>query len=169
MSKVDREVVASGDWADIECAVDLDGQTSPAKSLLDALAAGEWADPLATKLPDDRQVSLRRRLYALFESIAETGEFWPRDACRPLENGLWEFKVTNLRLTFYDTDGEGTWDNKIAETQFSWDGKKYWELPEDYDQFVRIGHHFPKTDDLASQSDLDEAFRLRDEDTNHDK
>jgi len=167
LSKVERLVVADGDWYEISCAVKEDGSTSPAANLLDELEQNMWPDPEADALPDEYQVGLRQRLLASIEQLAETGDL-PRGSYNSLHNGLWEFKPSNLRLTFFDTDGKGAFEPKLGEKFSSWSGKNEYLLADDFDEFIRLGHCFAKTSEQTTQEDLDLANQLRIEDLTHD-
>lgn len=145
-----------------------DGVTAPAQILLDELAAGSWEDPGAEVLPDEYQVHLRRRLIALVEQLANEGEIWPESARNSLGDGIWEFKVEGVRLTFFDTDGVGGWVPKLGEQESTWDGGTRWVLP-NFDEHVRLGHAFPKVSQRTLQNDIDESRLVRQEDVSHDR
>lgn len=167
LTKVERRVVADGAWYEVACAVLADGETSPAAELLDELEAGMWADPEAAELPDERQVRDSIRLLALAESLANEGDL-PRGLYNRLEKGIWELKVGNIRVTFYDTDGEGGFVPKYGTQVPAWDGYR-WELPDDFDDFIRLGHTFAKTGKTTTRGDLARSETVRAEDVNHDK
>lgn len=167
MTKVERRVVADGEWFEVACAVLADGESSPAATLLDELERGMWADPEAEELPDERQVRDSIRLVALAESLANEGDL-PRGTYNRLEHGIWELKVGNIRVTFYDTDGQGGFVPKYGTEVPTWDGHR-WELPDDFDEFIRLGHTFPKTGRRTTREDLDLSESARAEDIDHDK
>lgn len=167
LTKVRRIVVADGDFYEVACAVVADGVSSPAATLLEELKEGMWADPQADVLPDEYQPRLRTRLLAHITELAKTGDLPPR-AYNRLEDGVWEIKVEGIRLTFYDTDGAGGWVPKQGETVPTWDGRQRHELPDDFDQYVRLGHHFPKKGQKAARADIDRSIEVRTEDVSHD-
>lgn len=170
MPKVTRTVVVDGAYAEIACAVRSDG-TVPAMVLLEELEQGVWNDPQAVELPDERQVDDRIRLLALIEMLGEDGEI-PRDTIqggynRLGDQGMWELKVGTIRLTFYDTDGVGGFVPKLGTKEDTWNGY-YWQLPDDFDEFIRLGFAFGKSEAKTKRDDLYEAHSVRAEDLEHD-
>lgn len=89
-----------------------------------------------------------------------------------LREGIWEFKVSNLRLTFYDTDGFGSsCTTDVGEnSERLWDGTMSYSLPEDFGELIRLGHHFPKAPNTRKTppGDLTTATTVRKEDFEHD-
>lgn len=166
MAKVTRRLVADGDAYEISCALRSDG-TSPAAELLDALDDQMWPDPEAELLPDEYQATTRRRLIAHIEMLAWEGDL-PRQAYNRLEDGIWEIKVGNLRLSFFDTDGVGGFEPKLGESGPAWDGSALHLLPE-FDDYIRLGHHFPKQSQRTTYEDLQECQNVRLEDVTHDR
>ena len=169
LSKVERFVVADGQYFYVSCAFDSDGLTSPARDHLDSLKSGTWPNDDSPELPDETQVKLHRRIYAICEALANDGEILPRDACKPLRDGVWEIVVGNSRITFYDTTGFGEWTAKHAEYYEDWRQKKIWLIPQDFDEHVRLGHVFEKVSQRTLEHDLEQAVRIRREDVAHDK
>lgn len=167
LPKVQRMVIADGEYCEVACAVRADGITSPAAQLLEELSSGNWPDPHAEELPDEHQVKLHRRLIAHAEQLAN-GEYLPPTAYNRLVEGIWELKVETVRLTFYDTDGEGHWTPKSGTSVATWDGRNRVELPEDFDEFLRLGHAFAKTSQRTLEADLQESMQVREEDVQHD-
>jgi hypothetical protein len=165
---VSRIVVAEGSHAVVECAVRADGATSPAADFLAQLGSGRWHDPQSEVEPDMRQVSLRDRLLALVEHLAN-GYDPPRNMFNYLDDGMWELKVTNARLTFYDTDGRGDSVTRQAEFADDWRGEPQARLPEDFGGIIRLGHSFAKVGQKTLRTDIDQAMRLREEDLAHDR
>ncbi len=143
-----------------------DGTTSPASDLLDDLSEGMWDDPEAESLPDEYQPTLRRRLIANIEYFANHGELG-RDSYNRLRDGIWEFKASGVRISFYDTDGIGGYDPKHGERVSTWDQRYIYELPE-FDEFIRLGHAFPKTSQKTTEADLASCATVREEDLEHD-
>lgn len=168
LSKVNRLVVADGAFYEISCAVTENGVSSPAADLLAKLTEGMWEDPEASELPDEYQVSLRRRLLAEIEMLADSGEL-PRGQSNSLGDGIWEFKVSNLRMSFFDTDGEGRFVPKLGTSFVAWNGRTEYELPDNFDDFLRLGHCFPKVSERTLKNDLEQANKLRSEDISHDR
>lgn len=167
LPKVERKIVAEGEDGVAECAVRAD-MTSPAAELLGQLHTGYWPDPLAEELPDSWQPSLLLRLVDLIEKVTDGYDPDPGQY-NYLRDGIWEFKVTNLRLTFYDTDGDGNAMTTNADVSHGWDGKRKYSLPAGFGRIVRLGHHFAKTTRQTAEDDLGQAGLVREEDLNHDR
>ncbi len=165
MTKQARRVVADGETYEICCALREDG-SSPTSDLLDKLEEMVWPDPAATELPDEYQTSLRRRLIAHVEMLAEEGDL-PRSAYNRLQDGIWELKVGNLRVSFYDTDGKGGFTAKDGESSPSWDGGTLHFLPE-FDENIRLGHTFAKEGQQTKSEDIEACRLTREEDLAHD-
>lgn len=168
MTKVERRLVVDGDFYEVSCAVREDGVTSPASNLLDELEEGMWADPEADVLPDEYQPKLRRRVIAHLEQLAAEGDL-PGNAYNRLNDGIWEIKVEGIRISFFDTDGEGHWSAKCGSTVDTWDGGRKHELPDDFDEYIRLGHTFPKAGQKTLQTDINECIQIRKEDVSHDE
>jgi hypothetical protein len=163
-------MVAEGDCYVVECAVRADGVTSPAAAFLDHLAAGTWIeDPDLTEVPDDAQISHYDKFLTFCKVLADEGEPYYARAVNYLRDGVWEFKLGAKRLTFFDTPGDGTYIPKAkpATREEASRGEYYW-FP-DFDEFVRLGHAFPKIGEQAEESDLVESARVREEDISHDR
>lgn len=97
-----------------------------------------------------------------------------RDFGEPVKNydyltdGIWEFKIGPLRVTFYDTPGDGTFSPKQGiRTESHW-GRRY-DFPEEFDEYVRVGHHFAKEAQRTPRKDIERAARVRQEDLSHDR
>lgn len=163
-------MVVNGSAAKVECAVRED-ETSPASELLTELRSHRWPDPEADELPDAGQVGLYSRLLAAIEDVAD-GYDPPRGALNFLEDGIWEFRITNLRLTFYDTDGRGNGETHCPHPDSTWViGRMEYELPDDFAStgLVRLGHNFAKQTQQTPQYDLELAADVRREDLAHDR
>lgn len=127
-----------------------------------------WPDPQAEELPDEYQVRLRVRLLALIEAFANGEELLQR-SYNYLENSMWEFKVESVRVTFYDTDGQGNWTPLEGVPIREWDGRTRWEFPEDdFEENVRLGHTWGKDGRFADPEDIKIAMEVREEDIRHD-
>ena len=166
MSKVRREVIADGDFHEVSVAVLSDG-SSPFLGLLSELEQGLWPDPAQDEFPDSWQPKMRARLLAEFEELADVGE--PARDYDYLTDGIWELKIGNLRVTFYDTRGDGTWNKHEGRVIDSHWAARRREFPDDFDEFVRVGHYFAKTSQKTLARDLEEAKRVREEDLSHDR
>jgi hypothetical protein len=169
LSKVKRTLIADGSTYRIECAID-SNRNSPAKEFLDELKAGV-RDTNPLKLPKDAQISTYSEFLESCEEFAEFGDFdCPKSQqhkwYNQLQDGIWELKKGELRLSFFDTDGQGGFEPKIQS-------KNYWdfvpELP-DFDPFIRLAHGFPKpaSQRKTKESDMNLAEKIRLEDVNHD-
>ena len=79
-------------------------------------------------------------------------------------------KITNLRLTFYDTDGRGSPLTVHSEVDYFL-GRKTHYLPEEFASagIVRLGHHFPKESQKTPTKDLQSSTNIRKEDLAHDE
>lgn len=168
LAKVSRRVVVDGDFFEVSCAVAADGETAPASSLLDELSSGMWADPNAESLPDEWQPKLRSRLLAHVKQLAAEGEL-PPSAYNRLNDGIWELKVESIRATFYDTDGAGGWTPKLGDKIATWNGQHRWELPDDFDEYIRLGHCFAKETQRTPEEHLGASKAMREEDVHHDR
>ena len=167
MPKVSREVVGEGDYHEVAAAVRLDG-SSPFLETLEALGRGVWLDPDAGDFPDAGQPSMRRRVLAEIAHLAQEGE--PARDYDYLVDGIWEFKIGTLRVTFYDTDGQGRFDPKEGERPDSYWTKRRWDFPEGgMDEYVRLGHCFAKTGQKTRDADIELALKVREEDLSHDR
>lgn len=171
LSKVERksEWGWDGDAYEVLCAMEADGCTSPAWNLLEQLRQGEWPDPETTDLPKDAQISLRSKIRALIKMLANEGRL-PVQNFNKLREGIWEMKHSDVRLTFYDTPGDGTWTPKDGDVAFDWQQKPFYPQLPDFDEFLRLGHAFEKPEDVQKtpEHDIAESLRVRMEDLGHD-
>ncbi|MEV8338517.1 hypothetical protein [Leucobacter sp. NPDC077196] len=163
---MDRLLLVDGRVHEITCAVLADGITSPVVDLLEQLDAKSWPAPGITVFPDEYQVKMKSRFLAQAEHLAEFGDL--ETPYNRLEEGIWEFKIETLRVSFFDTPGDGTFEPKFGTDHTQWDGKTKAILPEDFDEFIRVGHYFPKTGEWATQEDIDRSIEVRAEDLSHD-
>lgn len=134
--------------------------------MLDLLANKTWPNPNVKRLPDEYQTSQRTRLLALAEAVAEE-EPLRRNDFNFLDDGVWELKINDLRVSFFDVDGEGGWVPKNGEKVPAWDGDRY-ELPDDFDKLIRVGHYFAKTGKRTAKTDIFRSIEVRKEDVAHD-
>jgi hypothetical protein len=153
----------------VECAVRADGRTSPVAEFLDRLQEGSWQpenddDP---GLEPDEQVDFRNWFLAEVKHFANTGEMRHGGAYNQLVDGIWEFKHSNVRVSFYDHDDHGNYIPKTAEKIWV-GGGGYFRLPEDFDYFIRLGIAFTKSTQKTLKRHLAEAVLIREEDLSHD-
>jgi hypothetical protein len=170
LSKVRRRLVWEGDEHVVECAVRADKITSPASDFLDHLKQGAWTeDPDFTDLPDDAQIAHHDKFLVFCRILAETGLPCYRGAVNDLRDGVWEFKLGAKRMSFFDTHGDGTYEPKLrpANASEALPGEFYW-FPY-FDDYIRLGHAFPKTGQKTTEEDIDLTLTVREEDVEHDR
>jgi len=169
MTKVQRRLVYDGDVYEVSCAVRADGVESPVAKFLDALKDGTWSvktDEASTLSPDE-QVKVHKWLLTAVEHFANFGELPHVGDWNQLTQGIWEIKHWDLRVSFFDTDGEGNYTPKITE-RIHTGGGGYCPLP-DFDDYVRLGTVFIKTTAKTQKHDIEFAQQVRDEDLAHDR
>lgn len=172
MTKVVRELIVEGGAYVIECAVCADG-TSPALAFLTALGDGMWEpDPETTGLPDDAQIGDHAFILQVCKKMADDGLPLRGSAVNALNDGIWEIRRSTKRLTFYDTDGSGSYTPK-PKIRYRADSpdpedEEFWWFP-DFDDYIRLGHAFGKTSQKTLPKDLDRAETVRREDLQHDE
>ncbi len=145
--------------------------SAPAAVLLDQLLDQTWPDPESSEFPDAWQTKLYYRLINAIELIADGYDPEPHEF-NYLGDGLWEFTITNLRVTFYDTDGRGEPDTTWSGEDSGWGiGRVEYRLPDDFASsgVVRLGHVFAKTTQKTTDYDLKVARAVREEDLEHDR
>lgn len=168
LPKAERVLVADGRHYAVECGVRRDG-TSPAWEFLQALASGTWEETLDEDAPDE-QVADYDMFLEFCRRLAEAGLPPGLGQYNYLRDGIWEFKRATKRLTWYDTPGDGTHTPKPKLTDSSesrYPSTPEWAFP-DFDEYIRLGHAFPKVSQKTADIDLDEAERVRGEDLEHD-
>ncbi|QHK19716.1 hypothetical protein GU243_08235 [Pseudarthrobacter psychrotolerans] len=168
MSKVERRIIAVGQYGQVACAVDA-SLAAPAAVFLDELKTGYWDDPEVGELPDERQVKEYYRFLALCKKIANGEDLEDFLSYNRLQDGVWELKVGIMRLAFYDTNGQGSWTPKPGDRHEEFDGKVKWLIPMDFDYFLRLANSFPKTEAKAPPEEILRAMQIRKEDVNHDR
>jgi hypothetical protein len=163
---VERRKLVRGQCHDVDCAVRSDGR-EPAGDFLDALKNGRWE---SGESPDE-QIDHYSWFLNAIRHWANTGEPVYRDAVKALDDGVWEFRHGDKRLTFYDTDGRGDYtakqpirDHADADAPAS----PHWQIP-NFDPLVRVGHAFTKRSQKTPASDLAAAGDVRKEDLSHDR
>lgn len=164
MSKVERSEVADGVCHIIENAVRLDG-TEPAALFIDLLDQGKMIVN-EEELVDEYLPKDASHVRAAIDDLAEGREL-ASNRYNELRDGIWELKSGDVRVSFYDTDGAGQFTPKSgAVTQTHW--RKIIELP-DFDDYIRLGHCFPKQSRATAESDITLTKTVRLEDLSHDK
>jgi len=166
---MDRRAIARGQFHDVDCAVRKDGR-SPAGQFLDALKNGVW-DHTVESEPRDEQISDYHWFLNAIRHWASTGEPVYRDAVKALEDGVWEFRHGDKRLTFFDTDGRGGYTAKLPIRRYAEaeaPESEYWQIPY-FDRLIRIGHAFTKVSQKTLKKDLSESQEVREEDLAHDR
>ncbi|GCB01816.1 hypothetical protein [Mycolicibacterium sp. NCC-Tsukiji] len=164
-----RRAIVKGRFHQIDCAVRADG-SSPAAQFLDSLKSGIWEHPTSADAQDEQITDYHWFLNAM-RHWANTGEPVYRDAVKGLDNGVWEFRHGDKRLTFFDTDGDGGYTAKLpircyeeAEAPDS----EYWQIPY-FDDLIRVGHAFTKVSQKTPTHDLRQSQQVREEDLAHDQ
>lgn len=161
----------------ISFAVETDGVTSPAETALQLMLTGMWPeDPeaIAEGLPSDTQIDRRAKLVAGMKYFARNGvPAWNQCRLNSLQDGVWEFKEGEKRISFFDTDGLGGYTPKKkfkVRDEADYPDDDDWEIPA-FNEDLRLGHCFGKPwgQRLTEQSDIDETIRVRKEDLHHDR
>lgn len=166
---IERRAVIRGKLHDVDCASGRN-ESSPAADFLNALKAGKW-DRADSDLPADEQISDYHWFLTALKHWANYGEPIYRNAAKHLDGGVWEFRHSDKRLTFYDTDGRGGYSAKLPisdHAQADVPGSQYWEIPL-FDEQIRLGHAFTKVGQKTPGKDLDAMKAVREEDLSHDR
>lgn len=164
-----RRMIVKGQFHQVDCGVREDGST-PAGVFLDALKKGTW-DRHNESGHLDEQISDYHWFLNAIAHWANTGEPVYRGAVNALEDGVWEFRHGDKRLTFYDTDGTGVYTAKLpisSHAQSEAPGSEHWQIPY-FDQQIRLGHAFTKVSQKTLARDLHESRDTREEDLAHDR
>lgn len=167
---MNRRLVIKGAFFDVECACIASG-ASPAAQFLDELRKGIWdGDPTDPDRPSDEQIHDYDLLLTILKHVVTHGEPPHATAVNYLDRGVWEFKFGNKRVTFFDTRGDGTWDEKprIRDRASGVPDSEYWWFPE-FDATIRLGHCFTKLAQTTDREDIAKALKVREEDIAHDK
>ncbi|MDF2917220.1 MAG: hypothetical protein K0S70_1437 [Microbacterium sp.] len=160
-----------GETHEVRHALRADG-SCPSFQALTEMSEGRWSgDPDLANVPDDIQITQGQKLHAGIEFFAEYG--YPNNrycTVNNLNDGIWEFKLGAVRVSFFDTDGEGGHSPKyrirhIDDADFS---DEFWWLP-GFDDYIRLGHCFGKNSQATDDHDLQEAVRVREEDLQYDR
>lgn len=169
VAKVDRRLEYTGDRYEIRYAICSDGR-SPAEEFLDELAQGAWQEGLDAGDNKIDQTFHADTFKALMKRYARTGELRGKHEINGLGRGIWEFKVSAKRLSFFDTDGAGKFikrDTYKRQDHADRPGSKIWHMP-DLDRHLRLADGFPKRGQQTPKKPIDWANRIRKEDTSHD-
>lgn len=164
-----RRMIVRGQFHEVGCAVRADG-TTPAGVFLDALRKGAWGK-LDESVQLDEQISDYHWFLNAITHWASTGEPVYRGAVNALEDGVWEFRHGNKRLTFFDTDGSGAYTPKLpirSHEDSEAPASEYWYIPY-FDEEIRLGHAFTKVSQKTLARDLLESSHTREEDLAHDR
>jgi hypothetical protein len=171
LPKLARIVVVEGEHYTIEYAVMAD-QSRPAETYLHALKSKLWeGDVEAESLPDDAQLSQYHRLLDACRHLAAEGAPRTRNEVNALRDGIWEFRAYNKRLSWHDTSGNGTFDAKAMiydRDQSPCPADDAWWFPM-FDEFIRLGHGFAKSEQETLEDDIQMTTRIRREDLAHDR
>lgn len=170
MTKVKRRMQAQGVMYEISCAVCADGR-APAGEFLDELAEGAWRKGL--ELGDKKldQVDEADRFMALMSRYSSRGELRGEHQINGLGRGIWEFKVSTKRLSFFDTDGAGAFVSRSVfrdRGQADRPQSNIWHIPT-LEFHLRLADGFPKRGQSTPRQPIDWAHRIREEDLTHDK
>lgn len=135
------------------------------------LREGAWEeDPASSSVPSDEQVEDHAKFLHKMSFLAEYGEPERRSDVNYLRGGVWEFKVADKRIAFYDTDGCGNWTpkGKIVDIKDSpAPDSPCWWFPE-MDVQLRLLNAWPKVGQRAEPEDIDTAEAIAGEDVSHD-
>lgn len=164
---IGRRGIVRGQLHQVDCAVRQD-ETCPAGSFLNALKVGQWGrdDRVADEQIDDYHWFLNA-----IRHWANTGEPVYREAVKHLGDGVWEFRHSDKRLTFYDTDGRGGFAAKVPisdHARADAPDSAFWQIPY-FDDLIRLGHAFTKVGQKTPKEDLVAMKVVRDEDLAHDR
>lgn len=158
-----------GRFHHVDCALREDGR-APAGMFLDALKNGAW-NCSDGSVADDEQIADYHWFLNAIAHWANTGEPVYRDAVKALEDGVWEFRHGDKRLTFFDTDGTGGYTPKLhirSHADAEAPDSEHWHIPY-FDPLIRIGHAFTKTSQKTLPQDLSESQETRKEDIARDR
>lgn len=166
---IERRLIVSGQIHQVDCAVRRDG-SCPSGEFFDALKTSTW-DREGESVAADDQISDYHWFLNAIKYWANTGEPVYKDAVKSLEDGVWEFRHADKRLTFYDTDGKGGYAAKLPinnHTEADAPDSPYWQIPY-FDELIRLGHAFTKVSQKTLRNDLAAMKTVREEDLAHDR
>lgn len=162
-------MIVRGQLHQVDCAVREDG-SSPAGLFLDALKAGAWGEAEADA-PADEQIGDYHWFLNAIRHWANTGEPVYQHAAKALQDGVWEFRHDDKRLTFYDTDGTGGYTAKLPIRDYvdaEAPDSQFWQIP-NFDPLIRLGHAFTKLSQKTPNKDIVTSKEVREEDLAHDR
>lgn len=165
----ERRPIVRGRIHQVDCAVRRDG-SCPAGDFLDALKKGNW-DQGTEPCSIDEQLDEYSKLLNAIKYWANEGEPAYKEGVKSLDDGVWEFRYADKRLTFYDTDGKGCYTAKLPIRDYSEadaPDSKYWQIPY-FDHLIRLGHAFNKMSQKTTKGDLATSRTVREEDLAHDR
>lgn len=144
----------------------------PAHEFFRALVKNEWTvDPEYADMPKDAQLDDYRKFLNDCRFMAVNGYPERRHVVNNLEDGIWEFKHAAKRLSWYDTDGAGSYVAKhpIENPDDSdYPNHVAWWFP-DMERLIRLGYAFPKTGQKAGTFNIAQTLEVRSEDMAHDE
>lgn len=164
--------MASGDHFDIECAVRAD-LSSPVKTFLDEMKSGSW-EPVQEgasaideeeHLEPDEQVECYSWFVKACKRIATKGTPIHGQSYNQLQNGIWEIKHWDLRISFFDTDGTGQYEPLIDYDSYK-GTRKTRPWPENFEEYLRLTTAFPKS---QQEVHIEKSQEVREEDLEHDR
>lgn len=165
MAKVERILVARGQCFDVECAVRAD-LSSPVGTFIDELTAGSWhPDYASEEIPADEQIDFLYWFTSACNQIATNGQPPHNQSFNQLQNGIWEIKHWDVRVSFYDTDGSGEYQPLIDYDSYrGLYASRPW--PDDFDEYLRLTTAFTKS---VQKAHIELAQEVREEDLQHDQ
>lgn len=148
----------------------------PAEDFLNELRRGEWlSDPdhdESHPWPDEEQPHDVSMLIAIIRNFADEGKPRGQTQVNFLEDGVWEFKRASKRVTFYDTDGNGSCVtlSRITDIRNAHRGEDdpMWRFP-NFEQQLRLGYCFGKTGPATAPEDLQTSIDVKEEDLAYDR
>lgn len=164
MTNVERRIIAEGGQFAVECAVRTD-LSSPVSEFLDSVEGGN-ADHVEDLEPDE-QILWFDWFTAACERLAQHGTLPHRHDHNQLRDGIWEIKHSVLRVTFFDTDGNGQDEPLIDHESYSRFATRPW--PDDFLYYLRLTTAFEKTSQQTPPAEIELAKTVRTEDLEHDR
>lgn len=162
---------------EVSFAIAADG-SMPAQQALREMSEGVWVeDPEVDpeNLPNDAQMDDYVYMLEELEYFAEFGyTSGGKFRINVLVGGLWEFKEGFKRLSFFDTDGQGTCSPKWWQQDpgyFPKDSGADPDLAPYLDYELRIGHCFGKPPETRKTEEADKrtALKIMEEDLAYDR
>lgn len=140
--------------------------SSPVEEFLDDMRTGAWSpEEEDDELEADEQITCYSWFLKACKKIANTGQPVHRHSFNQLQNGIWELKHINLRISFYDTDGTGNYEPFIDRDSYKGTyASRPW--PDGFDEYLRLTTAFGK---LSQDRHIVLAQEVREEDLEHDR